>query len=376
MRADSHWLVILVLTAWIHVVDSTASAQESLVYGDLIFSGGKAAFADALELFDPLFSGGPKPDNSNAENALGPANGFYGALGRGGAIQVRFADNLLINSGDEKPDLFFAESMGTPESAFMFLRPTPESAELLPSAADPDQDGFFSIGEQVASKNLSPGRLASIYGLVDLDSLFPGFEAGKLRFDGIRIIDNPDSGATTGGTVGMDLESIGTLSMVAVETIRGDFNFDGRLDDLDLAYMKTQGLAWLFDLTGDGLNTVEDRDYWVREIMQSGPGDANFDGQFNSDDLLQVFAAGEYEDLIAANSRWSTGDWNYSGDFNSRDLVAAAQSGHYDQGPIVKPAAVPESSSGAIALVLFACSRIRRRACPRREAQNSRPVRA
>ena len=39
-------------------------------------------------------------------------------------------------------------------------------------------------------------------------------------------------------------------------------------------------------------------------------GDANLDGQFDENDLVDVFEAGEYEDEIEMNSRWSTGDWD------------------------------------------------------------------
>ena len=36
-------------------------------------------------------------------------------------------------------------------------------------------------------------------------------------------------------------------------------------------------------------------------------GDSNLDGEFNSADLVTVFAAAEYEDGLEANSTWATG---------------------------------------------------------------------
>lgn len=59
------------------------------------------------------------------------------------------------------------------------------------------------------------------------------------------------------------------------------------------------------------------------------PGDANRDGVFDSLDLVDVFARGEYEDDILGNSSWEDGDWNQDGDFNSEDIVFAFQFGAF-----------------------------------------------
>ena len=61
--------------------------------------------------------------------------------------------------------------------------------------------------------------------------------------------------------------------------------------------------------------------------LQSLPviGDSNLDGRFDSNDLIAVFQAGEFEDDIANNSVWEDGDWNGDGDFDSSDLVLAFQ---------------------------------------------------
>ena len=55
----------------------------------------------------------------------------------------------------------------------------------------------------------------------------------------------------------------------------------------------------------------------------------NLDGVFNSSDLVQVFAAAEFEDGIAGNSTWEDGDWNCDGEFDSGDLVRAFEGGNY-----------------------------------------------
>ncbi|MCA9213493.1 MAG: hypothetical protein KDB27_10535, partial [Planctomycetales bacterium] len=54
------------------------------------------------------------------------------------------------------------------------------------------------------------------------------------------------------------------------------------------------------------------------EILNAGIplGDVNFDGVFDSADLVIVFQAGEYRDEIPQNSNWYEGDWNCDGDFD------------------------------------------------------------
>ena len=99
-----------------------------------------------------------------------------------------------------------------------------------------------------------------------------------------------------------------------------------------------------FDLNEDGSVNDEDRTIWVHDAAQSYFGDSNLDGEFNSSDLVAVFEAGEYEDLVEFNSKWPTGDWNGDGDFNSRDFVVAFQDGGYEKGPRDAVQAVPEPS--------------------------------
>jgi len=113
----------------------------------------------------------------------------------------------------------------------------------------------------------------------------------------------------------------------------GDWNNDGRTDGADLALLCTavkqgsQDLRW--DLDGNARVDLQDVRTMVRDILRSTPGDSNLDGIFDSRDLVQVFAAGLYEDAIAGNANWDTGDWNCDGDFTSADLVEAFANGSY-----------------------------------------------
>lgn len=99
-------------------------------------------------------------------------------------------------------------------------------------------------------------------------------------------------------------------------------------------------------------------------------GDSNGDGVFDSEDLVEVFQVGEYEDGIANNSDWVEGDWNGDQEFDSTDFVEAFQSGGYNAIGLIKPrdpvaaiAAVPEPGSMGLvvsALISLGCLRRRR----------------
>ena len=58
-------------------------------------------------------------------------------------------------------------------------------------------------------------------------------------------------------------------------------------------------------------------------------GDANADGQFDSADLVAIFAVNQYEDDLRGHSTFATGDFNGDGEFDSADLVFAFQAGTY-----------------------------------------------
>ena len=78
--------------------------------------------------------------------------------------------------------------------------------------------------------------------------------------------------------------------------------------------------------------------------QQHGIGDSNLDRAFDSDDLIAVLTAGEYEAGIKLNSTWATGDWNGDREFDSGDLVAAFTDGGYDAGSRAAVSIVPEPS--------------------------------
>jgi hypothetical protein len=133
----------------------------------------------------------------------------------------------------------------------------------------------------------------------------------------------------------------------------GDFDGDGMLtasdiDTLTAVIIEVEGGCdscgeARFDLNQDGKVDRGDHREWVKDLKRTWFGDANLDGEFNSRDMVQVFAAGNYE--TGENTGWANGDW--SGDllFDSSDMVTAFTDGGYEKGPLTDTVAVPEPSS-------------------------------
>ena len=130
-------------------------------------------------------------------------------------------------------------------------------------------------------------------------------------------------------------------------SLPGDYNSDGMVDAADADRQAVEMKAEMpdlgtFDENDDGKVDNADRIIWVKDHAATWVGDSNLDNEFNSGDLVAVFAAGKYETGEMAG--WAEGDWDGDMTFSSGDLVAAFSDGGYEQGP---PAmnAVPEPSS-------------------------------
>ena len=153
---------------------------------------------------------------------------------------------------------------------------------------------------------------------------------------------------------------------IVTSFLGGDFDVDGLLTAADISALsdaiRTESNDTQYDLNTDGLIDNLDRDVWVHDLKNTFYGDANFDGQFDSADLVSLFKNGQYEDGVAANSIWPTGDWNGDAEFDSGDLVMAFKDGGYEMGPRNAVSSVPEPSSTMLILLgMTTLWRIRRR---------------
>ncbi|MCA9200392.1 MAG: hypothetical protein KDA87_22785 [Planctomycetales bacterium] len=117
-------------------------------------------------------------------------------------------------------------------------------------------------------------------------------------------------------------------------TARFDINNDQSVDAADIV---------LFVTSEDKLNT------WI--------GDANLDGEFNSEDFVPVFQAGLFE--TGRPAQWEHGDWNGDGRFDSGDFVAAFRDGGYEQGVRTKPVPEPKNISVVLAFAVLAIFQLR-----------------
>ena len=130
----------------------------------------------------------------------------------------------------------------------------------------------------------------------------------------------------------------------------GDLDADGVLNaaDVDMLASKIGGRDirtwWLpdaaFDLNGSGAINLDDHRTWIKDLKHTWYGDADLNGEFNSNDFVRAFQTGKYETTESAG--WSEGDWNGDGIFDSADFVTAFQDGGYEQGPRPDAAVVPE----------------------------------
>ena len=132
--------------------------------------------------------------------------------------------------------------------------------------------------------------------------------------------------------------------------LEGDYNGSGELDagDLDMHAQFVSDGNLVGDVNGDGTTDDADRLAWIKTLQKSWLGDSNFDGEFNSGDLVAVFTAGKYETQEVTS--YAEGDWNGDRVFNSSDLVAAFTDGGYERGPL-PAAAIPEPASASLLIL-------------------------
>lgn len=142
---------------------------------------------------------------------------------------------------------------------------------------------------------------------------------------------------------------LGTFTFLRI--LDSDFNQNGMYDASDIDNLteavRNNRTETSYDVNKDGQVNAGDRLAWL-DNAGIRPGDADFNGRFDSGDLVTIFQAGEYQDAIEGNSGWSEGDFDGNGESNSSDLVLALQSGNYQVGA---SGAIPEPTTATLFLV-------------------------
>jgi hypothetical protein len=152
------------------------------------------------------------------------------------------------------------------------------------------------------------------------------------------MVDSVSPNEQFHGLSDSDIEAILKLYAAAPPApgIRGDFNLDELVDLVDVdrlqGSIRSGDFDARFDLNTDGQIDLLDQDLLVREVLGTTHGDANLDGVFDTNDLVHVLQAGQFDDGLLGNSSWETGDWNADGEFNSLDIVLALQDGGWRWG--------------------------------------------
>ena len=175
-------------------VTPVATPAPATISNDF-YALGSVAFADKTVSYTPGSGGGPVPETGlqNPDAALGipdysgvgepqPGQGAV-SLGRGGSLVVQFTNNYLTGSGDARPDLAIYEVGNS------------ENVRVEVSA---DGRNYTFVGTASFSNRY-----------IDLDAF--GFNTmSQLQY--VRLTDDANQGATTGSSVGADIDAVGALS--------------------------------------------------------------------------------------------------------------------------------------------------------------------
>ncbi len=128
-------------------------------------------------------SGDPLQPGPGTGHVATQQHGAY-SLGHRGSIELAFTDNALTNSGSSQPDLYVWEAGNHAEDFFVALHPADAYTTTVMAGTPPglDTDGNFPL-PLVTGPSFVHG--------IDIDQSLPGFSAGSLRFDRVKLKDSP-----------------------------------------------------------------------------------------------------------------------------------------------------------------------------------------
>jgi hypothetical protein len=326
------------------------SIAESTLSGNVSGDDGAAVFTyfyDSATIVDSLLSG---------NTAYGFGGGIYSVQSNVTVSNSTLSGNDAVRGGGiwQRGYLDLSNSTLTGNSAvngggiygYRFRSATINNTIIANSTGT---DIFTSIGfTKSGSNNLienssTVGLTNSLTGDPQLGPLADngGATLTHAPLPGSQVIDagDPLAVAGVGSTpefdqrgVGFDRVAAGRIDIGAFEMaaiIDPDFNNDGNIDGVDIDMLQGNIVAGpadpaLFDLTGDGLVTIADRDEWLVQAgaanLSSGNayliGDANLDGSVSGQDFVAWNS-----NKFTSNSAWTAGDFNADGNVSGQDFV-------------------------------------------------------
>ncbi|MCA9197653.1 MAG: hypothetical protein KDA87_08955, partial [Planctomycetales bacterium] len=235
-----------------------------------------------------------------------PATGYY---------QQQTANIVVQVFEDLNGDGIWDEDEPALEAVRVRLHPSTHGVEIEYTAfQDLDQDGSVSADEAGVLFQVLPGSYDLTVSSREADWTITNDTFGEYSLDVAEA------------------ETV-VIHVGQQRPVRGDMNGDRTVDsaDVDLLHqaIRDGSRDLRYDLTGDRRVDRSDMVVLVEDILGTSIGDVNFDGRFDSADLVLVLQAGQYEDHVAENSTYRTGDWTGNGEFDAFDLVFAFQRGGF-----------------------------------------------
>jgi hypothetical protein len=174
---------------------------HAVIFGGIDFPAGAVSFADAVVSYGPVIvSVQPTaphrdpstalgiPDFTSDADCTGDPSCTFVSLGAGGSIVLGFTNNALTGSGNATPDLHIFEV----------------GPDVEDTAVEISKDGltFSPVGTVFGSTSS-----------IDIDAF--GFGPAD-QFFFVRLTDVAGEGATSGITVGADIDAVGAIATVPV----------------------------------------------------------------------------------------------------------------------------------------------------------------
>lgn len=169
-----------------------ASFADEVVDYNKVYAGGmtkeaaygKSNWKASAEAFDDPTSVLGVVNSSSKGNNLAISERDDYSLGKGGSITVKFTDNFLVGSNDDKDDLWIFEAGGLVEGMFVEI--------------SADGSNWESLGEIGGTQHAG----------IDIDAF--GFSSTDL-FSYVKVTDNGKN-TYTQGWAGVDVDAIGAIS--------------------------------------------------------------------------------------------------------------------------------------------------------------------